>query len=294
MITGLQDRDSTSVATCVRKMVNTRLLQCGGALKLFTLGIVLVTTLVGCAGVRVTPLNPDGTVASGAKEGMRYYMPAPYLLVARIPPVPSPPSASQNGTESQDLADEAEEQTKATKNPKPTKSPSDNAEPSTAPASGAPSSNTSFLASTPQYMLKLVYLPDKTRPMAVSVRTGLFGTASMKPGLQDGWMLTSLDASADSKTAETLSAIASLVGSATTAGAGAAPKAAMTTKKKATRAGGAEAVPDFSDQVLKPGLYKFVYDANGELVGLKAMTYFTDTGMEAASLAHAFSTGGKR
>src|SRR5712691_6502600 len=53
-------------------------------------GLMFIAIRDGCEGVKVTPLNPDGTAAAGAKEGIRYYMPAPYLLVARMPPLPSP------------------------------------------------------------------------------------------------------------------------------------------------------------------------------------------------------------
>jgi len=282
---------------------------------LLIVGLTFIAILDGCAGVRVTPLNPDGTAAAGAKEGMRYYMPAPYLLVARMPPLPPPSSISTDSDGSEDLSPEEAQAaqsaspgaTQAAQSPSPEGSavappkkkpkpslPKDSEKgdgegPSSAPAGGAPSSNTSFLASTPQYMLKLVYLPDKTKPMAMSVRTGLFGTASMKPGLQDGWMLTSLDASADSKAAETLTAIASLVSSATTGGAGGAPKSAMTTGKRGEHLA-PPVPPDFSKQILKPGLYKFVYDANGELTGLRAVTYFSANGVEQAD---AYRTSGK-
>jgi len=260
-----------------------------------TVGLTFIAMLGGCAGVRVTPLNPDGTAAAGAKEGMRYYMPAPYLLVTRMPPLPLPSSTSTDSDDSEDPSAEDAQAAQATKRatPKPTKK-NDGEGPSSAPAGGAPSSNTSFLASTPEYMLKLVYLPDKTKPMAMSVRTGLFGTASMKPGLQDGWMLTSLDASADSKTAETLTAIASLVSSAATAGAGGAKSAAgaggggkiTTTETKFDKEGRreeekvTEKIPDFSNQILKPGLYKFVYDASGQLIGLHCVTEFTNEGVK--------------
>jgi hypothetical protein len=261
--------------------------------RLSVVGLTFIAMLGGCAGVRVTPLNPDGTPTVGAKEGMRYYMPAPYLLVARMPPIPSSatptPSPPSSDTETEPSPGE-EEFAQTKKSPKPSKEKNDSEGSSTAPAGGAPSSNTSFLASTPQYMLKLIYLPDKTKPMAMSVRTGLFGAASMKPALQDGWMLTSLDASADSKTAETLTAIASLMSSAATGGAGGAAKSAMTRGE-----GGEQLVPtvppDFSKQVLKPGLYKFVYDANGELIGLRHVTYFTDKGV--VPEAYVYRTSGK-
>ena len=262
-----------------------------------TVGLAFIALLGGCAGVRVTPLNPDGTAAAGAKEGMRYYMPAPYLLVTRMPPLPAPGSSPRGSDDSEDQAgNEAQAaQSKKDSKPKPPKdNQNDGGKPSSAPAGGAPSSNTSFLASTPEYMLKLVYLPDKTKPMAMSVRTGLFGTASMKPGLQDGWMLTSLDASADSKTAETLTAIASIVSSAATAGAGGAKSAAgaggggkiTTTTTKFDEKGRreeekvTEKIPDFSNQILKPGLYKFVYDASGQLIGLHCVTGFTNEGVK--------------
>ena len=256
--------------------------------------IAAVMTLAGCAGVTVTPLTQSGTAKPGAKEGMRYYMPAPYLLVTRMPPVPSPHSASTT----EQSANSTDDEVNAAKSAKPTATPSkskdDGAEPSSAPAGGAPSSNTSFLASTPEYMLKLIYLPDQAKPMAVSVRTGLFGTASMKPGLQDGWMLTSLDASADSKTAETLTAIASLVSSASTAGAAPAAKAATQKKKGGTtNLLSPEAIEDFSDQVLRPGLYKFDYNDDGELVGMHAVTYFTENGVIRGDIARAFGISGK-
>jgi hypothetical protein len=102
----------------------------------------------------------------------------------------------------------------------------------------------------------------------------------MQPALQDGWMLTSLDASDDSKVAETLTALASLVGSATTGGAGTAAKAAKTKPglQQLTTTG---IIPDFSDEILKPGLYKFVYDdASGQLKGLCRVTEFTSEGVK--------------
>jgi hypothetical protein len=140
-------------------------------------------------------------------------------------------------------------------------------------------------------MLKLVYLPDQTKPMAMSVRTGLFGTASMKPALQDGWMLTSLDASADSKTAETLTAIASLMSSVSTGGASAAAKGGKSTVTATSNE--AQTIEDISRQILKPGLYKFVYNTNGELTGLRPVTYFTNTGVESVTQATASRTSGK-
>ena len=62
----------------------------------------------------MTPLNPDGTAAAGKKEGMRYLMPAPYLLVTSMPAVPSstPPS-----TQRLDLGDSSAETAQSTQSP---------------------------------------------------------------------------------------------------------------------------------------------------------------------------------
>jgi hypothetical protein len=153
----------------------------------------------------------------------------------------------------------------------------------------------SFGGNTPQYIMKLVYLPDLTRPMAMKISTGLFGTSSMKPVFQSGWMLTSLDVTADSKAAETLTALGSIVGAVVGMSAGGAPAATGAAKKKAAApGGGASRVPvDLSGlfapghYILKPGLYKFNYDTgpngNGALTGLLPVTYFTGCGPIQAS-----------
>jgi hypothetical protein len=238
--------------------------------------VVLVTVvtslgLCGCAGVTVKPLTPTGT-ASGGEEGVRYYRPEPYLLVAALPPTPpsSAPGvnipAPQNLPPPNGLGQESpvpqappDKKDKTTPKPKPSKpepkpapqaanwqgpdlnapgasggtSPKDDptspkkddtggSSPPPTPSSAA---DVSFSASTPQYTIRLVYLPDYSHPMAMSMHSGLFGTASFAPALQDGWMLTSLQASGDNKVAETLTAVGSIVsaikgGGASTAGSG--------------------------------------------------------------------------
>jgi hypothetical protein len=64
----------------------------------------------------------------------------------------------------------------------------------------------------------IVYLPDPRQQfiMQVSPLDGSLGigTASMKPTLQDGWNLTALEATVDTKVPETLTAIAGLVSAA--------------------------------------------------------------------------------
>lgn len=60
---------------------------------------------------------------------------------------------------------------------------------------------------------KLIMLPDKTEQYAITMDAGI-GTVESKPTLEGGWNLTSLDGKADSKTAENITAVASLLSSA--------------------------------------------------------------------------------
>jgi hypothetical protein len=58
---------------------------------------------------------------------------------------------------------------------------------------------------------KVVMLPDKQEEYAITMNSGLWGSVQANPALSDGWNLTSLDGKADSKTAETLTALASVI-----------------------------------------------------------------------------------
>jgi len=157
--------------------------------------------IAGCAGVTVTPLNPDGlTRTSGAVSGLRYYLPMPYLLVTELPPSASatdggggntadkkkPPYNPDPKKEDQNTANNAG--SFVIPNPSPTPTPTPGITIINSPANtpfgeGAPgagasdkgtdtannpvqstpggSSNNSFGAVTPQYVVKLIYLPDK-------------------------------------------------------------------------------------------------------------------------------------
>jgi hypothetical protein len=171
----------------------------------------------------------------------------------------------------------------------PTNATANPAAPTQGGSPQAPATDTSFGGSTPQYIIRLVYLPDMSKPMAMSEHTGLFGTAEMKPSLQDGWMLTSLDATADSKTAETLTAIASLVSAAASPLTGATQAAATAAKGMAKPGGNPKGQGnnqpqdlrnffDVNGSILRPGLYKFTYDADGNLTGLDPVVFFTGYG----------------
>jgi len=93
----------------------------------------------------------------------------------------------------------------------------------------------------------------------------------MKAALQDGWMLTSLDGSADSKVSETLTALASIASSIAGATSGGAAKGAAKDIKGLDQGA---AKPKLQ---LQPGLYGFRYES-GILTGLYALTYFCDHG----------------
>jgi hypothetical protein len=265
--------------------------------------------LAGCAGISVTQLDPaTDKPKHGAAEGVRYYLPAPYLLVAELPPTPMADSNTNDdgggvrkpapGSPPPDMSGDhnAPDTSGTNSTPQPGGGANTNqtgnptspkgSDPTQGTASPAPVTDTSFGGTTPQYVIKLVYLPDMSKPMAMSEHAG-FGTAEMKPSLQDGWMLTSLDASADSKTAETLTALASLVSSSVSplaAGAKAAtstgtpkPGGGPSTKNKQPQ--GLSNLFTRQGTILRPGLYRFVYDeTTGELTDLKAVVYFSGYG----------------
>lgn len=244
--------------------------------------------LTGCASISVQHLDPTGATSEGA-PGIRYYLPRPYLLVTLLPA----DSTSANGattvetqtppvippTQPAHPAPAAPARPAIHRNPAPSGGGQNPGQPSgsdgsqtTAPtmaASGSPTTDTSFSASTSQYSIKLVYLPDLHNPMALTMSAGLFGSMSAQPTLQDGWMLTSLQGSADNS--QVMSAAISALASG-------ASKSGTTGKAPNPSGGNGAAVPNSSvltDQMLAPGLYSFQYDeSSGELKGLCLMTSF--------------------
>ena len=229
--------------------------------------------LSGCAGVSFKQLTPTLAASTSAPEGAVYYLPKPYLLVAQLPvaskapgpanqaPDPSPPPAG--GT--------ARDRYPSTYAPRIVGGGEDEKKKDDAAEAAPPASSgtdQSFAAQSDGYMIKLIYLPDMTRPMAMSMQGG-FGTASLKPTLQNGWMLTGFDASADSNTAEILGSVASLVTAFKTPGAAAAEGG---DEGKGGAAGGPER------SILKPGLYEFRFDTQGKLTGLCPVSLVSATG----------------
>src|SRR5262249_61725435 len=100
---------------------------------------------------------------------------------------------------------------------------------------------------------KLADLPDLSKPMASVAKDG-FGTVSLNATWQDGWLLTNLQGTSDSKVAETLAAIASVITARRSGGGGGGGE------DKAERPGGAP------PSLLTPGLERCDFDAtNGSL-----------------------------
>lgn len=220
-----------------------------------------ILLLGACAQVHVTPLEANGKPKADAQEGVRYYLPKPYLLVAEVPVE----SASSSTDLTKDAQGKITEQKSTIKQNDP--SGPDNM------TGGPPSStgNTSFGMFTKQYGIKLIYLPDYSQPMAIHGSPGLFGSSQMKPTLQDGWMLTALDATGDSKVSDTLSAVASIIGS--IKGGGSLPSGTS------AKVGGSELINGTTVvtptlPVLSPGLYELQYDEKGVLTRVKVVAYF--------------------
>lgn len=228
---------------------------------------ICLSALCGCTSVSFQQLEPNLTARKGSPAGAIYYMPKPYLLVAQLPnsapvaaqandPTPPPPNPQGSKGNSGDVSGFPKGLGGAG-----VKGGGEEEAPPPPVISGP--SDQSFGGLSEGYMIKLVYLPDMSRPMSMSVRAGL-GTASLKPTLQNGWMLTGFDATADSKTAEILASVAQVITAYKTPGKSAAGGAA----------GGGPSRP-----VLRPGLYEFVYDAVGRLSALCPVSFFDETGV---------------
>lgn len=255
--------------------------------------VVCLIALGGCASVDVQALNPDGTPSRQA-DGIRYYIPRPYIVAVALPPAPAsgadanggggnnngaqnpvPPAANQNGhpggiapnppnaapaggapaTPQPQAADNTQTNKNATAD-------TGNGQ-TTATAAGA-AADGDFLFSNAGYMFKLIYLPDYSKPMAIQLRPGVFGTSSVSPQLAYGWMLTSMSASADNS--KFIDDITSMVSSL----AGGAAKAA--------KAGGAPSPggqAPASQGLLAPGLYKvLLHRRTGDIAGLCQVAAF--------------------
>jgi len=241
---------------------------------------VSIGCLSSCASVTVTPITYQGQ-PKNETAGIRYYMPKPYLLVTRIPaelkitneaptagPAPSRFGSAGPADELQPAArpsaSSATTETKASAQAQPSQ---------TSPSS---TSDMSYQLGNSTYLLKLVYLPDMSKAMVINLVPGIFGTSSLQPTLQNGWMLTSMQTSADNT-----KAIDDLTTLATAFIGGAKPAATASTTKstlKAAEAPRTQPSPEEND-ILPPGLYEFQYDSEGYLIGLCKVAQFKNGGV---------------
>ncbi|MFL9910433.1 hypothetical protein [Paraburkholderia sp. RL17-337-BIB-A] len=231
--------------------------------------LALICALAGCASVTAIVIDPaTGQAKTNAIDGIPYYQPAPYLLVTEVPlDEQATPNGRAGGAGAAPSGD----------NKSQTGSNASQDGSGTSPSSA---SDTSFSMFTKQYGLKLIYLPDMSRPMVLQQHPGI-GSTQLNASLQNGWMLTSISGSADSKTAETLASIGSLISAAKGGGGSGGTGSATTSKKGGGREGNPVQTP-----VLPPGLYRLVFDkVTGGLINVCQVVKFSTTGIENASKA---------
>ena len=161
---------------------------------------VSLAALSGCATITAVQVDADGKQVTDAAEGIRYYLPRPYLLVTELPVSPQS-STSPTGAATKSGDD-------SSKGSSPQNSTSSSQPQTAAPASST--ADTSFSATMASYSVKLIYLPDYKHAMALKISAGAFGSISSSPTLQDGWMLTGASSSIDSGTSAALTAVAGL------------------------------------------------------------------------------------
>lgn len=139
--------------------------------------ILLVGSLpAGCASVK----------AIRGGDGIPFYPSKPYLVVTKnLPTLPSTATVKKKTvtTTKPDGTTVVEEDTE---------------QPAT------PTSDTS-------YSFQIVYLPDLANRYGIKIDSGL-GSATANVTLEQGWRLASINATADSKAAENLTALGSMVG----------------------------------------------------------------------------------
>jgi hypothetical protein len=204
-----------------------------------------------CTTVSITPINYNGEKVPNGIEGLPFFRPKPYLLVLKSPKIKHENNQNLKSDENQAEGD-TEENT----------------------------NNSTLLFKTENYLVKLIYLPDFSHGYTISISNPWrpFGSTEMSPQLENGWMLKSLNSKVDSKTPETLTAIASIVAAARN---GATPIPGNPTFESNWSNSG---LPDNSEHtvteydlnqlgVLKPGLYEFKY-IDGVLVDLELKKSF--------------------
>jgi hypothetical protein len=132
-------------------------------------------------------------VTNKNQEGLRFYRPAPYLVVTNMgfsaltsaqaaTVVPAPASGKKDTPKNGGAA------TKGTENQ-------------------PPSSDNNVLGTV---TATLIWLPEPKESYAITLKGGWFGTFNGSVNLTDGWMLTGINQAADAKVAESLTALSGL------------------------------------------------------------------------------------
>ncbi len=241
--------------------------------------------------MEVVPLDIQGKKAEpGAEQGFRIPRMTPYLVVAELPgkttsvtpnaggaaaagkkvvaALPAPPpggglvpgapvAAGPFGPGAADATPAADASTPA-------------------PAVGT-GSDTSFVAQTDTFVMKIVYLPDYSHAVAVRVKSGLFGASSLQLSFQNG-MLTAVGGKVDnSKAADVATAALQAIASVATGGAA---KAAAAAAPGAAPGAGETAITKPDKPPLRPGIYAFVPVTSRSPLGVCTVAYFTPNGVQ--------------
>ena len=249
--------------------------------------------LTSCASMDVVPLDSAANRAlNGAAPGFRIPRMTPYLIVAELPSktattvstvdaaaaaaaakkggvaLPAPPpggglipgqavAAGPHGPGAPGADDKAS-------------TSGGSADPAATAGSG---SDTSFIAQTDTFVMKIVYLPDYTNAVAVRVKSGLFGASSLQLSFQNG-MLTGVGSKVDNSKAGDV-AVAALQ-AITTVATGGASKAATA----AAPGAGERTLSKVDKPPLRPGVYAFVPVTSRSPLGVCTVSYFTEDGVQ--------------
>jgi hypothetical protein len=158
--------------------------------RVFAATLVVSGALGGCTSVRVVRVDPakvHGPYMEGNKaqtSGVLFYRPRAYLMVTQGPASKEQPAD------------------------KPSILPGAGA----APATPLPPPGTGTVdkpAGAGALNVEIIWLPDYSQEYEIQVHPGL-GSVTMNPTLKDGWNLTGLSATVDSKTAELITAATGL------------------------------------------------------------------------------------
>jgi hypothetical protein len=145
--------------------------------RIFAVTVLVSGAVGGCVSVRVVRVDPakvHGPDVEGSKtqtSGVLFYRPRPYLMVTQGPASKEQPADKPSVPPGAGTADK--------------------------PALGG------------ALNVEIIWLPDYSQEYEIQVHPGL-GSVTMNPTLKDGWNLTGLSATADSKTAELITAATGL------------------------------------------------------------------------------------